>query len=402
MKKLIFLALTVLIAFCLPAAGCKNSKIDSVDREDLFTLDIGPMDDQIALYQVEGDRGIKRTGFTMRDGLFYISDGNSGKIVRYNSYGNLLFMIYNEETNPLPISLKANISGGEQATRWAYTYPLSQPGWIAVDARKHIFAEDKLPPQMHRHDSDNRALLDGIILHFDQDGRFIDYIGREGIGGSPFPRIVGLSTSVRDELAVICRIPDGWDVYWYNSSGMLLYLVKISTGAIPAIPDWPEALAVIDSIAAAPDARQIYLKVDYSHYTYDESTNTRTGSEPVNSVIWTLNVEDGVYSSFVEIPLYELAASGRAASVKVFYSLLGVMRTGKALFYFPVETGYAILFIDTHSREQRRGNIAFTNEELQYNDFFLSNEGILCAMLADNYRIKFVWWQTDKLIEKAE
>ena len=401
MKKPAILFLAVLIAALAFTMSCKNKKMDSVNREDLFTLDIGPMEDQIALYQVEGDRGIRRTGFTMRDGLFYIADGISGKIVRYNSYGNLLFMIYNEETNPVPISLKTNISGGEQTTRWAYTYPLAQPGWIAVDFRKHIFVEDRLPAQMHRHDPDSRALLDGIILHFDQDGRFMDYLGREGIGGSPFPRIVGLSTSVRDELAVICRIPDGWDIYWYNSSGMLLYIVKINSGAIPALPDWPEALAVVDNIAAAPDARRIYLKVDYSHYTFDESTNTRTGSEPVGSVIWTLEVEDGSFRSSVDIPLYELEENGRGG-VKVFYSLLGVMRDGKALLYFPVDTGYSILFTNTNSREQRRGNIDFTNEELRYNDFFLSNEGILCAMLADSYKIKFVWWQTDKFILEAQ
>src|SRR5215471_12983922 len=90
------------MAYLLPvlalvlAGACNNNQIDSVEREDLFSLGIGPMEDQIALYSLNGTRGIRRTGFTMRDGLFYISDGNSGKIVRFNSYGDLLFMIYND------------------------------------------------------------------------------------------------------------------------------------------------------------------------------------------------------------------------------------------------------------------------------------------------------------------
>jgi len=396
MKKLFpFMALAFLETLVL--FGCGNNQASSVDREDLFSLVIGPMEDQIALYNLQGDRGIRRTGFTMRDGLFYIADGSGGKIVRYNSYGNLLFMIYNEETNPQPFSLKTNVTEDEQAIRWAYSYPLEEPGWIAVDSRKHIFVEDRLPAESHRSDPDTKALLDGVILHFDQDGRFINYLGREGLGGSPFPRIVGLSASARDELAVICRIPGGWNVYWYNSSLMLLFLVKISSDDIPSLADWPKALFVVDCIFASVDSRKLNIKADYSLDTFDQSTNIRTGSEPLSSVIWILDVEDGSYSGSVEIPLYELAEN-RGENIKVFYSLLGVMRGGKALLYLPVETGYSLLFVDTLTREQRRGYIQFTNDELRYNDFYLSPEGILTAMLADNFNVKLVWWRTGKFM----
>jgi len=398
MKKFSVHLLIIILGMAVFFVSCKRDKIGSVEREDLFKLEIGPMEDQIALYKLDGTRGIRRTAFTMRDGLFFISDGNSGKIVRYNSYGNLLFMIYNDETNPQPITLKTNIQEDEQATRWAYKYPLEEPGWITVDSRKHIFVEDRLPQQDHRIDSETKAVLDGIILHFDQNGRFINYLGKEGIGGSPFPRIIGMSTSVRDELVVICRIPDGWDIFWFNSSGTLLYLVKISDSVIPALSNWPNALSIIDSITPVPDARKLYIKVDYSHDIYDQSTNTRTGSEPVSSNLWILNVEDGTYTGSVEIPLYEIVESGKLTGIKVFYSVLGAARNGQVLFYFPVETGNSLLFVDTNSRELRKGYIQFSMDELQYNDFFLSVDGILTAMLADNFNVKFVCWRTDKLI----
>jgi hypothetical protein len=396
----VFLSIVFLGAGFL-SVSCPNNKIGSVEREDLFTLDIGPMEDQIALYKLDGTRGIRRTSFTMRDGLFFISDGNSGKIIRYNSYGDLLFMIYNDETNPEPITLKTNIQEDEQATRWAFTYPLEEPGWITVDSRKHIFVEDRLSQQDHRTDPETKAIQDGIILHFDQNGRFVNYLGKEGIGGSPFPRIIGMSTSVRDELVVICRIPDGWDVFWFNTSGALLYLVKISSNVIPTLLDWADALAVIDSITPAPDARRLYIKVDYSRDIYDQSTNTRTGSEPVSSYLWLLNVENGNYTGSVEIPLYEIIDSGRSTGIKVFYSVLGASRNGRTLFYFPLETGYSLLIVDTNSREHRRGYIQFSMEELRYNDFFLSVDGILSAMLADNFHVKLVCWRTDKLLGEA-
>ena len=385
-----------LIIIVLLFSSCNNNAVTSVNREDLFSLEIGYMEDQIALFQLEGDRGIRRAGFTMRDGLFYIADGSAGKIVRYNSYGDLLFMIYNSETNPAPYSLTSNITEDEQATRWAYTYPLESPSRIAVDSRRHIFVEDRLPQQSQRYDTEINALLDGIILHFDQAGRFVNYLGREGLGGSPFPRIVSLSVTARDELAVICRLPDGWNVYWFNSTGMLLYLVKIDANAVPALPDWPEALAFVETIAAAPDSRNLLLKIDYSRYTYDQSTNTRTGTEPICSVIWTLNIEEGSYLRQLEIPPFEIDEN-----VKVFYSMLGVMRGGKTLLYFPVDTGYSIIFADTYSNEQRRGTIHFSNSELIYNEFYLSTEGILCAMLADNHNVKMVWWRTDRFIGES-
>jgi len=398
MKRFYVYLSIIFLGMAVFSVSCKNNKIGSVEREDLFKLEIGPMEDQIALYKLDGTRGIRRTAFTMRDGLFFISDGNSGKIVRYNSYGNLLFMIYNDETNPAPITLKTNIQEDEQATRWAFTYPLEEPGWITVDSRKHIFVEDRLPQQDHRIDPETKAVLDGVILHFDQNGRFINYLGKEGLGGSPFPRIIGMSTSLRDELVVICRIPEGWDIFWFNSAGTLLYLVKISSNVIPTLPNWTDALSIIDSITPTPDARKLYIKVDYSHDIYDQSTNTRTGSEPLSSYLWILNVEDGTYIGSVEIPLYEVIENGRSSGIKVFYSVLGAARNGQTLFYFPVETGYSLLFVDTNSREHRRGYIQFSMEELRYNDFFLSVDGILSAMLADNFNVKFVCWRTDKLL----
>lgn len=392
--------LTLLLSLVL-CVSCGNDRTGSIDREDLFSLEIGPMEDQVALYGLEGTRGIRRIGFTSRDGLFYLADGNSGKISRFNSYGDLLFMIYNEETNPPPVNLMTDMSGEEQATRWAISYPLEQPGWITVDSRKHIFVEDRLPADARRGDPESRTVLDGIILHFDQNGRFVNYLGREGIGGSPFPRIVSLTSSARDELAVICRLPDGWDIYWYNSSGTLLYLVKISSDAIPALHDWPEALAVVDTIQAAANARRLLVKVDYTRDTFDQSTNIRTGSEPIGSLIWILNIEDGTYTNSVEIPLFEIPENGKSSGVKVFYSLLGASGSGRALLYFPEETGYALLFVDTYSREQRRGKILFSHEEMRYNDFYLSVEGILTAMLADNFNVKFVWWHTDRFMREA-
>jgi hypothetical protein len=390
--------LVVFVSAVLLFGGCNEEQIPSVAREDLFSLDIGRLEDQIDLFNLEGNRSVKKTALAMRDGLFYISNGNGEKIVRYTSYGDHLFMIYNEETNPPPLSLKPLESGGV-VTRWALTYPLFNPGVIAVDSRKHIYAEDRFPYERHSFDTENNVLLDNMILHFDADGRFVEYLGQEGVGGTPFPRISGIYTTVQDELAVICRLPQGWNIYWFDSEGVLLYQIPLGNDVIPIPQDRSEVFSSVDTIVAAPDARRLFIKVDYYRVTYDESTNTRSGNQEDSSVIWIMNVEDGSYTGTIEVPFFEYTfnVNNRRVTENLLYSMLGVIKANRVFLFFPVEGGYSILILAAGSKEQRRCFIKVDDEELQFNAFNLSEDGILSGLLANSWEAKLVWWRTDRL-----
>jgi hypothetical protein len=390
----------LLLAASLVCAACARQGVDSIQREDLFSLDICPMEDQSALYSFEGDGGIRRAELAMKDGLFYISDSNGGKIIRYNSYGDLLFLIYNDETNPEPANLKPKTDNGALVTRWAFSYPLRAPGKIAVDSRKHIYTEERLPRERHIFDAESRALQDSVILHFDEDGRFIEYLGQGGQGGGPFPRIVGLYTSVQDEIAAACILPQGWNVYWYNSQGEQLFLIQIQNDAIPAPPDWRDFIASIDAVIAAPDARKLYIKIDYYREIFDKSTNTHVSTEPLSTLIWILNVDTGNYEGHIEAPFYEFSypENGRTVNVRLLYSMLGLARNGGILLYFPIESGYAVLRMDSSGHGQRRGFIKLDPGEARFNSFHLSPEGILSGMLADEWKVRVVWWRMDRFM----
>ena len=380
-------------------AACTPESTDSVNREDLFNLDIGPMEDQIALYSIEGDGGVRRAGFAMREGFFYIADGNGGKIVRYNSYGDLLFMVYNDETAPSPVNLKPKAGGDSRVIRWAFTYPLLSPGKITVDTRNHIYVEERMPAERHSHDPENRVLLDSAVLHFDEDGRFIEYLGQGGPGGGPFSRITGLYTSGDDEVVVICRMIQGWNVFWYSAQGEQIFLIQLKNDAIPVPQGRPDLSASVDNVIAAPDARKLYLKVDYYRNVYDESTNTRTGTEPAGSFVWVFDVDGNVYDETIEVPFYEYGYSGRGrqATAPLLYSILGLAQGGRILLYFPVETGYDVLMMYPGGR-QRRGFIRIDTDELRFSDFHLSPDGILCALLVDEWKAKLVWWRMDRFL----
>lgn len=384
-------------------ASCSEERLPSVAREDLFALEIGRLEDQIDLFNIEGSRGIPKTALAMRDGLFYISNGNGQKIVRYTSYGDIIFMIYNEETNPLPLTLNTDAGDGGIVTRWAYAYPLREPGAIAVDSRKHIYAEDRFPYERHSYDAENRSLLDSLVLHFDEAGRFVEYLGQEGIGGTPFPRINGLYASVRDELAVVCRHSAGWNIYWFDPGGTMLYLIPVRSDAIPVPQDRPEVQPQVDTVMAAPDKRQLFIKVDYYRPTYDESTGTRSGAEPDSSVIWVMDVETGAYVDTLEVPFFE-ADSGRnrRQAEKLFYSMLAVIGGGRVFLYVPQEGGYSLLVLGKVAGQgggmvQRRGFIQVDNEELEFNAFNVSEDGILSGLLATDWEAKLVWWRTDRI-----
>ena len=393
---LIFLCVFIL-------SGCDNSQVRSVQRDDLFVLDIGIMEDQIALFNFDGSRGMRRTDMAMRDGLIYISDGNGGKILRFNSYGDLLFMIFNEETNPPPISLRPLVEGS-LVTRWAVAHPLVEPTKITVDSRNHIFVRDRLPYERRSFDAETGVLLDNVILHFDADGRYIDYLGREGIGGTPFPRIEGLFTTVRDELVVVCRLPTGWNIYWFDSNGVFLFVVQLENDAIPIPPDREDVVPSLDVISVGPDARRLYIKVDYYRHTYDESTHARTGIEPDSSVIWVMNAETGIWERFVELPFFEhiSVVQNRRVISRMPYSLIGIARNERAFLSFPVEGGYSIRVMSLGAGavgEQRRGFIEVENREMQFNAFDLSADGILSGLLASDWQVRLVWWRTDRFFE---
>ncbi|MDR2418366.1 MAG: hypothetical protein LBD79_04865 [Treponema sp.] len=385
------------IGLAVLLAACSQTPTVSVTREDLFSLEIGRFEDQVALYNVEGDFGIRRTDLAMRDGLFYIADGNGQKVVRYNSYGDLLFMIYNEETNPMPLSLRP-MPEDQIVIRWAFTYPLQEPGKIVVDSQKRIYVEDLLPQEEWGMDMETGVSLTNVILSFDNEGRFLRQLGQEGIGGRPFPPVEGIYTSLDDAFVVVCRVPGSWYVYWFDAEGIFHNLIKLPEERIPIPLDRDTAFGSIDMIAAAPDAQRLYVKVNYYRDSYDQSTMMRTGIEPDSSVIWLMRVADGMYEEeLLEVPFYE--SNGKTNSVKIFYSMLGVIRNGRVFLYAPVENGYSLLVLGEQGRW--RGFIQVSPDEFEFNAFSLSDDGILSAILAGAWDVKLVWWRTDKFMGGA-
>jgi hypothetical protein len=385
-------------------SSCSSSKVNSIEREQLMEFGIGRLEDELDLFNIEGRKSLSKTNLKMRDGFFYISNGNGQKIVRYNSYGDLLFMIYNDETNPPPLTLH-NKAENTSVTRWAYPWPLNDPGCIAVNSVKHIFVEDRLPAERHGYDKAQKALLDSLVLHFDADGSFVEYLGQEGPGGTPFPRIEGIYASINDEIAVVCHTSKAWKIFWFNARDELLYTLEFKNDALPVPRDQYGLIPSLDSIAVSPDSRKLFLKIDYYREILEESTNTISGREADSSYIWSVNSEDGTYLSNTMIPFYEYVTTvnNKKTTENLFYSMLGAIYHDRIFLYFPIEDGFSILMLSVdNSGDQRRGKISIGQDELQFCSFDVTADGILTALLATNNNVRLVWWRTDKLARELQ
>ena len=237
----------LVLVFILSMSGCERRAFEALPREELFTLSIGKMEDQVDLFQTPRASFDQKTALYMRDGTFYIGNGASYKVMEFTSYGDLLSLYYNPEENPKPVILQSGNEGGKQSNRRAYPYAFRQVGEIAVSSSKVLYVEDRLPPERGIFDEKINMTLNSIVLRF-SGGEYRGYLGQEGVGGTPFPYVQGIKITNHDEVVVLCRTLREWIVYWYSAQGELLSTVKVALDKLPM----PEGGKLFSSLGNDP------------------------------------------------------------------------------------------------------------------------------------------------------
>ncbi len=398
-----FYILVLLAVFFSLLSACSRQDRSSLPREDLFSLKIGKMEDQLDLFQMEGVPFADKTKLLMRDGIFYISNGNSFKVMEFNSYGDLLSMFYNPEENPRPVILTPVDAQEAPTNKPAYPHPFQRIGEIAVTGSRMLLVEDRVPEERRVQDENLEALLDRVVLRFSKEGKYIDYIGQEGIGGTPFPFIDGIDVTDNDEIVVRTRTSKAWLVYWFSKNGDHLFTVEISMTNLP-MPDGPDVIPSLESVKAGPKNRLLYLKIDYYHEEVDLATRKLSGVDYSSSRIYTLDVEKERYSGFIEVPDNKVRQERpnilESNGFSYVYEFIGITRGGYTFLMSPDETNqYKLLILDSRGKAIVRKQIIIEDEDLIFKTFYLTPTGILCGLLCDPYNAKIVWWRSDKLIE---
>lgn len=449
--------LVLLSGLSLALASCSSDKVTRVEREKLFTLQYGRFEDEIDLFGLDSGSTGPDTRIYMQDGLFYIANSGSQKIIQLTSFGDLLSVYYNPDTNPAPSfaaseaarpetpgadgqgspanatkqpngqqagdSSKAAPSGdaGKPAadatppadgndstgkvaaasTRKAISYPFIHPVYLAVNSLKRLYVVDQLPPERQEFDNDDQVALRDVVLRFNPDGSFLDYLGQEGPGGTAFPPITGVYVNSRNETIVTAKSQSGMKVFWYNPDGILLYRIPVSFKGLPTPYDKDDqALATLETILPDRDSHRLYLKLDYYTEEVDKETGSNTGISYDRSCIYPFDVDSGKYQNRIDIPSYEGAEKSSTGSVtfKKPYELLGITSSGWIFLITPQQGGYALEIADSRSRRSLKRVLSVSDEELAYNALMLSPDGIISALLATQYEASVVWWRTDALI----
>ena len=102
MLKKIFGCALLLFLITLALTSCiQTNKVLTISENELFKVNYGNFEEQLNLFDINSAGNIT-TACTMRDGFFYIVNGEAGKIISLNSYGDLLFI------NAIKIAIKNN------------------------------------------------------------------------------------------------------------------------------------------------------------------------------------------------------------------------------------------------------------------------------------------------------
>ncbi len=402
--------LIAVICIVLGLVSCSpDTKTEYVEEDELFSLDYGNFENEINLFDINSAENIN-TRLVMRDGFFYIVNGEAGKIMQLTSYGDLIGIIYDENRNPVPTFVNENDttvssaldSTEGNATKRAVSYPFNNLGAIAIDNNKNIYVTDFLPVDRYEEDTETGSVLRQVILRFNSDGTFVDFLAQEGLGGQPFPYIKSLHTTNNNDLIAICLDTNGHIVYWFSQSGELLTRFVIEKSMLPEeqLNYALETYITVESIVPDYEEPVIYIKADYYGLTVDESTKVSSGIEFEKTLVYPLDVRTLQFEKPITIPAYEQTTShGYATEVFLHpYSFLGVSETGGLFFMIPDTTGLSVLVTHEDSQKIVRRQIQIPLHDSLFQNFSLSNNGIVSALIAHEDNVSVSWWRTDSIL----
>lgn len=369
--------------------SCKNMEEGLLDREQLFVLPLGVMPDEIDY--VYRDRVLLpgTADIFMNEGIVYISSQNMGKVMGFNSYGDLLTLLFNSEINPQPRELVLAEEGQTSNKRfvpWAFR----SPGELGL-AGSSLLVEDQVDSSLAYYDEELNASCNSIILRFDEDGQYMDYLGQEGLGGQPFPFISDISFRENGEVVVLCRLSKGWKVYWYNKHGENLYQITFDQDHNPYYKEGYQSY--LSNLVVDPVEYRLFLMVSF--YSADRD-NAEQGDL---KRLYQFNLNTQRYDKGAAVPDEITREAG--SNQNFVFELLGVTEKGQVLLISPVSYNrYIIVGMNDSGKILFKREISLGDQHNFFTDFYLSSEGILSSLnfLEDHASVN--WWRTDRLFRE--
>ncbi len=402
MKKIGEFVAFVPLALCamlFSSCGRQRNNL-SLEEVEVFSLEYGNFEDELNIFDYNQIGNID-TRIAMRNGFFYISNGESQKIMEMNSYGDLLTLFYNEDTNPRP-SFATEEGETMNATRKAVSYPFNRVTELTVDGRKYIYAVDQLPLERQEYDDELQEHLENIVVRFDGEGKFVDYLGQQGPGGTPFPFVKNIYVTNNNELVVVCVSSEGPIVYWFSEAGHMLFTIPIEKKNVPSPYEEDQEFYVeIENVVPDYNDRILYVKLDYSIPYVDEASRMQSGVDYDRTTLYGLNVETGTYGAPMNIiPYTEVSVDDFSnLEYKIPYDFLGVSENGWFFFIISNDAGFGLQIIQANGQRILNRQLEMDRQKTLFYTFNLSNSGILSVLSIRSDKAYVNWWRTDSLIQ---
>ena len=390
----------------LVLVSCHRKGIEELVSTELFSLSIGKLEDQIDLFQFEDAMATRTNSIFMRDGWFYVANGSSGKVMVFSSYGDLIFLLYNPQTNPAPtlLGLVDQNAPDTVTTRGSVTYPFLDIGCIAVASDRTLYVEDAVSNAMTVKDNEQGIVRSRVILRFDRKGKVLPALGEEGVGGAPFPYITALHVTASDQLVVVCRLPTRWQVFWFSRDGAPLFKVDIGTANLPVKPKAGQTPVLIDIV---PDLQSplLYLIIDSYADPAEPAAGGPARSDAVVARAYKLDLRTQAYNPnpivFPQNPEHRTREGLKTVRIPAPPSdFLGVSAGG--YFYLLAATDnnlYTLQILDRAGRLAAQRLVVIEDSELTFRDLHLSSTGILYGLMADRARARIALWRSDLMLK---
>lgn len=367
--KIFIKFLSVIICPLFFSVNCKN-KGPAIKHEELFTLNLGVMADELDYFERDGTLFFdKKIEILMRDGLFYITNPSLGKVMKFSNYGDILSLIYNEENN---LPFKKN-DLGFRVTAWNF----QNIGSIAVDEEGYIYIDDRIEIDA---DLPGPVALDRVILRFDNNGEYIDFLGQEGKNSSPLPFITTLKTTKNGLLTAVARDQEFWKIYVYNRRGESEFPVITLSSALTYPEADPDITFRITGIT--PDANGNFLYISAAGLT-----KTKTEVLP-RMFVYSIK-ENKIIRSF----LFPLGKSGEGFTLigsdlmKNLYFTRDLVKNGE-------QTGYELQVLDHEGALIRSATLTHQMKEPPIStSISVSDDGIIYALFSYSFGAEVVWWR---------
>lgn len=381
--------MTILLLF-----SCNINKSNKLEKESLFSIPLGKLADEIDYFQRDSLQFSSDNDLVMKDGFFYVSNGRSGKFMKFNSYGDLLALIYNPDRNPYPAELMSRDTENSNVNREVITWQFNSPSSIAV-TDKEIYIVDQVA--QNRKVRENNILMNYNILHFNASGEYLNFIGLDGVGGQPFPYIENIWVSDTSELIVLYRTrskdDQSWFVNWYTVGGNLRYSVEIKESAIPMPAGETDLTISLDSVIPDRSTYEVYLKMSYFRKNETEITEVFGGT-------LNFNVTESQWHNWSRLPDHTTMVD--EIEIDSPYGLIGSVMGHQFFLSLGEGNTYDLLIKNTSGHFEQEKSLEISNKDIIFREFFVSDEGILNAMVFTDKGVDVMWWRTDKLLNQGD